>query len=86
MAVTLPPSLADFGVRSLITHAIMAVTFAGAMVSGLFVEGDVGLISFVAFVNFTAGLWICQSVHSLGEAASGSDYQGVLKEVLDYVG
>jgi hypothetical protein len=86
MAVTLPPSLADFGTRSLITHAIMAVTFAGAIVSGLFVGGEVGLISFVAFVNFTAGVWICQSVHSLGNAASGSDYQGVLKEILDYVG
>jgi hypothetical protein len=86
MAVTLPPALADFGTRSLITHAIMAVTFTGAVVSGLFVEGEIGLISFVAFVNFTAGVWICQSIHSLGNSASGSDYEGVLKEVLDYVG
>jgi len=31
MAVTLPPSLAEFGTRSLITHAIMAVTFTGAI-------------------------------------------------------
>jgi hypothetical protein len=86
MAVTLPPSLADFGTRSLITHAVMAATFTGAIVSGLLVGGDIGLISFVAFVNFTAGVWICQSIHSLGNAASGSDYQGVLKEILDYVG
>jgi len=64
----------------------MAVTFTGAVVSGLFVEGEIGLISFVAFVNFTAGVWICQSIHSLGNSASGSDYEGVLKEVLDYVG
>ena len=64
----------------------MAVTFIDAIVSGLFVEGQVGLVSFVAFVNFTAGMWICQSIHSLGEAAAGSDYNGVLKEVLDYVG
>lgn len=86
MAITLPPALADFGTRSLITHALMAVTFFGAVISGLFVGGDVGLASFVAFVNFTAGVWICQSIHSLGNAASSSDYNGVLKEILDYVG
>jgi hypothetical protein len=86
MAVTLPPQLADFGTRSLITHAVMAVTFIGAVVSGLFVDGEIGLISFVAFVNFTSGVWVCQSIHSLGNAASDSDYNGVLKEILDYVG
>jgi hypothetical protein len=63
----------------------MVVTFAGAVVSGLFVEGEVGLVSAVAFVNFTAGMWICQSVHSLGNAGTDDDYEGVLKAVRDYV-
>lgn len=74
--------MADFGTRSLVTHAIMAVTFVGAIVTGLLVEGEVGLISFVAFVNFTAGMWICQSIHSVGNSASDSDYRGVFNEVL----
>ncbi len=77
--------LADFGTRSILTHAIMALTFMGAVVSGLFVEGTVGLVSFVAFVNFTAGMWVCQSIHSLGNEAAGNGYDGVLKEILKYV-
>ena len=77
--------LADFGARSIITHTIMAITFLGAVVTGLFVRGDFGLISFVAFVNFTAGMWICQSIHSLGSTARGDDYDGVIKEILRYV-
>jgi len=64
----------------------MALTFAGAVVTGLFVEGEVGLVSFVAFVNFTAGMWVCQSIHSLGNAAADSDYEGVLSEIRKYVG
>jgi len=77
--------LADFGSRSLVTHALMAVGFVGAVVSGLVVPGEVGTISMVAFINFTAGLWICQSVHSLGNAATDDDYNGVLLEVLNRV-
>ncbi|WP_436900590.1 hypothetical protein [Halovenus halobia] len=75
----------DFGTRSVITHGIMAVTFIGAVVTGLFVEGEIGLVSFVAFVNFTAGMWICQSIHSLGGSAQDEDYEGVLKELQKYV-
>lgn len=86
MASSAARSLADFGTRSLLTHAVMAVTFLGAVVTGLFVTGQVGLISFVAFVNFTAGMWVCQSIHSLGNAATASDYDGVLNEVRKYVG
>lgn len=78
-------ALADFGTRSVLTHAIMAVTFLGAVGTGLFVDGQVGLVSFVAFVNFTAGMWICQSIHSLGNSVGGTDYEGVLMEVRDYV-
>lgn len=85
MSVAPPTNLADFGTRSIVTHAIMAGSFLGAIVSGLFISGQVGMVSFVAFVNFTAGLWICQSIHSLGDAAGDSDYDGVLNEVLQHV-
>jgi hypothetical protein len=77
--------LADFGSRSLVTHAIMALGFLGAAISGLFISGQVGVVSMVAFINFTAGMWICQSIHSLGSAATDDEYEGVLKEVLDRV-
>ena len=77
--------LADFGARSIITHAIMAVGFVGAVVSGLYIEGQAGLISMVAFINFTAGMWICQSIHALGNAATNDGYEGVLMEVRDRV-
>jgi len=86
MLAALPRKLADFGVRSLVTHAIMALTFLGAVLSGLLVSGRVGLISFVAFLNFTAGVWVCQSIHSLGNAGTDDDYRGVLMEIIDYVG
>ncbi|MCQ4333444.1 hypothetical protein KM295_08115 [Natronomonas sp. F2-12] len=77
--------LADFGSRSIITHVLMGIGFVGAVVSGLFIEGSLGVISMVAFINFTAGLWICQSIHSLGNAATDDDYNGVLMEVLNRV-
>jgi hypothetical protein len=86
MASSLPRMLEDFGVRSVVTHAIMALTFAGAVFSGLFVDGQIGLVSLVAFLNFTAGVWICQSIHSLGNSATDDDYRGVLAEILNYVG
>lgn len=63
----------------------MAVGFVGAVVSGLFVEGQIGTISMVAFINFTAGLWIAQAIHSLGNAATDDEYNGVLFEVLNRV-
>lgn len=76
-------ALEEFGTRSLVIHAIMAVTFAGAILSGLFVAGELGLISFVAFLNVTAGLWVAHSIHSLGNVASGDEYTGVLNELLN---
>jgi membrane protein required for beta-lactamase induction len=85
MATAPSRTLADFGTRSIVTHAIMAVTFLGAVVSGLFVEGELGLVSAVAFINFTAGMWICQSIHSLGNSSTDDDYEGVLKAVRRYV-
>jgi len=70
--------LEDFGTRSLVTHAIMALTFLGAMVAGLFIDGQLGLVSFVALLNFTAGVWIAQSIHSLGNARTDDSYTGIL--------
>jgi len=77
--------LADFGTRSILTHTFMALGFVGAVVSGVFVEGQLGVVSMTAFINFTAGLWICQSIHSLGNAATEDEYEGVLKELLNRV-
>ena len=79
MAIEGLRSLADFGTRSLVTHAIMAATLLGAVGSAFLLEGEVGLVSFVAFVNFTAGVWICQSIHSLGNAYAGGEYEGVIQ-------
>ncbi|MDF9746800.1 hypothetical protein [Natrinema salsiterrestre] len=76
----------DFGTRSLATHAIMALTFAGAVVTGLFVGGDIGLVSFVAFLNFTAGVWVAQSIHSLGNARTDDSYNGILSVLSDTTG
>lgn len=75
--------LEEFGDRSLVTHAIMALSFVGAITAGLFVEGQLGLVSFVALLNFTAGVWIAQSVHSLGHGSAGGDYDGILNEIVD---
>jgi hypothetical protein len=85
VGTSLSLQLADFGTRSLVTHSLMALGFVGAVVSGLFVEGQLGIISMAAFINFTAGLWISQSIHSLGNAATEDEYEGVLKELLNRV-
>jgi hypothetical protein len=77
--------LADFGTRSLVTHSLMVLGFIGAVYTGLFVDGQIGTVSMAAFINFTAGLWISQSIHSLGNAATEDEYQGVPKELLDRV-
>ncbi|WP_254530573.1 hypothetical protein [Natrinema gelatinilyticum] len=78
--------LEDFGVRSLVTHAIMAVTFVGGIVAALFVDGQIGLVSFVALLNFTAGVWIAQSIHSLGNARGDDSYNGIVAVLLDTTG
>ncbi|MCU4741106.1 hypothetical protein OB955_12560 [Halobacteria archaeon AArc-m2/3/4] len=75
--------LEDFGTRSLVIHAVMAVTFVGAILAGLFVGGELGTVSFVALLNLTAGLWIAQSIHSLGNVATDDEYSGVVNELLD---
>jgi hypothetical protein len=69
--------LQPFGVRSLITHVIMALGLSGAVISAFFIDGEVGRLSFVALFNFTAGMWICQSIHSLGNP----DYKGIIHVV-----
>lgn len=73
--------LADFGTRSLVTHAFMGASFTAAIASAFLIEGTVGLVAFAAFANFTAGMWLCQSIHSLGNAFTDSDYRGVLEEL-----
>jgi hypothetical protein len=81
MATTTTQGLQDFGVRSLVTHSIMAVALLGAVGAAFLVDGEVGRISFVALLNFTAGLWVSQSVHSAGNP----EYRGVLDVVRRYV-
>ncbi|MFW5984145.1 MAG: hypothetical protein ACOCRA_03010 [Halobacteria archaeon] len=76
-------SLEDFGTRSLVTHIIMAVAAAGAVFSALTVEGNVGDILVVGLMGFAAGLWISQSVHSLGNSYTDDDYQGVLMYLME---
>lgn len=73
--------LADFGTRSLVTHALMALSLLGAVGSAFLLEGNLQVISFVAFLNFTAGLWIAQSIHSLGNSYTDDDYEGILKHL-----
>ncbi len=73
----------DFGTRSLAIHGVMAIAFVNAVLAGLFVTGQVGLVSFVALLNFTAGLWVAHSIHSLGNGTTDDEYQGVVNEVLE---
>lgn len=75
--------LEDFGTRSLVTHGVMTITMAGAVLAGLFVDGQLGLVSFVALLNFTAGLWVAHSIHSLGTISTDEEYTGILNELLD---
>jgi len=77
--------LADFGTRSLVTHAMMALALGSGFAIGLTVESQLGLVSFVALLNFTAGAWVCQSIHSLGNTAREDEYDGVLNELKRYV-
>ena len=82
---TAAAGLADFGTRSLLTHAMMAVTLLSGFAIGLTIESQLGLVSFVALLNFTAGVWVCQSIHSLGNTAREDEYDGVLAELKRYV-
>lgn len=77
MVTALASRLQSFGARSLLTHTIMAVTLAGAVLSGFVVGGELGQFSFVALMNFTAGVWICQSIHAIGNP----EYEGILSVV-----
>jgi len=73
--------LRDFGTRSLVLHGLMALSFLCAVGSAFFLEGQVGLVSFVALVNLMAGLWISHSVHSLGNSFTDDEYDGVLSQL-----
>ncbi|TYT62296.1 hypothetical protein [Natrialba swarupiae] len=76
-------SLEEFGTRSLVVHGIMVITFANAVLAGLFVGGEIGLVSFVALLNLTAGLWIAHSIHSLGNVGPDAEYRGVINELFE---
>ena len=78
--------LESFGTRSLVTHGLMAISFTGAIAAGLFVDGQLGLVSFIALLNFTAGVWVSQSIHSLGNARTDDTYDGVLGVLRDTTG
>lgn len=78
-------SLDHFGTRSLVTHLGMAISLTAAVLIGVTVDSQAGLVSFVALLNFTAGMWVCQSIHSLGNAAREDDYTGVLNELRKHV-
>ncbi len=73
----------SFGTRSLAVHGIMVLAFVNAVFAGLFVGGQLGTVSFVALLNFTAGLWVAHSIHSLGTVSSDDDYAGVLNELFE---
>lgn len=89
MSVSALDPLAEFSFRSLVVHVLMAFGFVGALASAFLVADVAGerlaTISFVAFLNFTAGLWICQAVHSLGNSFTDDDYRGILRAILNYV-
>jgi hypothetical protein len=44
-------------------------------------SGDLGLVSFVALVNFAAGLWVSHSIHSLGNTFTEDEYDGIVAEL-----
>lgn len=81
---TLQP-LRDFGVRSLLIHAVMAVAFGAGLVAGIVIQGESGTIAMVTLIGFAAGMWLAHSVHSLGNALAGEDYGGIIRVVSRYV-
>ncbi|ELY25843.1 hypothetical protein C500_16834 [Natrialba magadii ATCC 43099] len=64
----------------------MAVAFVGAILGGLFVDGQLGLVAFVSLLGFAAGAWVVQSIHSLGNARTDDTYTGILSVLLDTTG
>lgn len=73
--------LEDFGNRSVTIHAIMVLAFVNAVMAGLLIGGELGVVSFVALLNFTAGLWVAHTIHSLGNSLTDDGYAGVVNEL-----
>jgi len=74
--------LSEFRTRSRVVYALMLASFLAALGSAFLLSGQVAVVSFVAFVNFTAGLWIAQTVHALGHAFAGEpEAEPVLEEL-----
>ncbi len=63
--------LRNFDTRSRLLYGLMAASFLAALASAFLLSGQVAVVSFVAFLNFTAGLWIAQSIHALGHTVAG---------------
>ncbi|WP_254864068.1 hypothetical protein [Halovivax gelatinilyticus] len=74
--------LEAFGTRSLAIHGVMVLAFVNAVLAGLLIGGELGVVSFVALLSFTAGLWVSHSIHSLGNALGEDEYAGVLNELV----
>lgn len=72
--------LHQFRTRSRAVHVLMAISFLCALGSAFLLSGQVGMVSFVAFLNFTAGLWIAQLVHSLGHAFEAAGHEGDVEQ------
>jgi hypothetical protein len=77
--------LESFGARSVVTHVFMAVAAVGAIGSALTIEGTFGNIIVVGLIAFASGMWISQSVHSLGNSYTDDDYKGVLMYLLEKI-
>lgn len=73
--------LREFGARSLLVHVLMSFASIGAIGSAFLLSGDLGLVSFVALVNFAAGLWVSHSIHSLGNTFTEDEYDGIVAEL-----
>ena len=71
----------DFGTRSRLVYGLMIASSLLALGSAFLIPGQVGVVSFVAFFNFTAGLWIAQLIHSLGHTAAGEPEPVVMEGV-----
>jgi hypothetical protein len=56
----------------------MGVSLLGATLAGFLVDRAVGRLSFVALLNFAAGMWVCQSIHAIGNP----DYLGIASVVV----
>ncbi|MFD1568038.1 hypothetical protein [Halolamina litorea] len=77
--------LREYGTRSRAVYVLMLASFLAALVSAFLLPGQLGVVSFVAFVNFTAGLWIAQSVHTLGHTFESESAETVAELPIEQI-